>query len=292
MTIDITPTNDYRKIFTLDEEQLLPTDRPYLYHVCFLDWTDQAHHHIMHMHKDMVEIVLFLKGHGQYTVGQTRYQVEAGDVILCNSQISHDEFPSTDVPYRNLCIGIKQLNLPGLLPNQIISEFQNPYFHSPREFHDLLQLMLMIERYASEKSDNFQELCNYLMLSVVKIVQQMIRNNTTKELAKENHICSRIETYINTHYTENLSLEQLSKQFFISPYHLSHIFKEKTGYTIKHYILRRRIGEAQTLLSDSQKSIQAIAHECGFDDSLYFSRIFTKYIGLSPSEYRNTRKNE
>ena len=91
---------------------------------------------------------------------------------------------------------------------------------------------------------------------------------------------------------EDLTLEQLSKLFYISPYHLSHMFKSKTGYSLKQYILRRRIGEAQTLLTDTNQNIHSIATAIGFNDSLYFSRIFAKYIGLSPSQYRNTRKKD
>ena len=77
--------------------------------------------------------------------------------------------------------------------------------------------------------------------------------------------------------------------FFVSPYHLAHVFKQYTGYTLKQYILRRRIGEAQDRLSYSSDSITQIAREVGFEDSAYFSRIFTKYVGMSPKFYREYR---
>ena len=81
----------------------------------------------------------------------------------------------------------------------------------------------------------------------------------------------------------------LALLIFVSPYHLAHVFKQHTGYTLKQYILRRRIGEAQDRLSCSSDSITQIAREVGFEDSAYFSRIFTKYVGMSPKFYREYR---
>ena len=86
-----------------------------------------------------------------------------------------------------------------------------------------------------------------------------------------------------------MTIEQLVREFYVSPYHLSHMFREKTGYSLKQYLLRRRLGEAQMRLATTQDSIQAIAEAIGFEDASYFSRIFSKYIGMTPSEYRKKR---
>ena len=99
-------------------------------------------------------------------------------------------------------------------------------------------------------------------------------------------LIARLEDYIGGHYTEDLTIDRLSRKFYISPYYLSHLFKERTGYSLKQYILRRRIGEAQTRLYTTRDSVQQIAADMGFEDAAYFSRIFTKYVGLPPVEYR------
>ena len=98
-----------------------------------------------------------------------------------------------------------------------------------------------------------------------------------------------ITAYIHAHYAEDLSIEQLARQFYLSPYHLSHIFRQKTGYSLKQYVLRRRIGEAQMRLVNAQDSVQTISEAVGFADASYFSRIFSKYVGLTPTEYRKFR---
>ena len=105
----------------------------------------------------------------------------------------------------------------------------------------------------------------------------------------EDSIFRQIAKYIDRHYAEDVTIERLVKEFYISPYHLSHMFKQKTGYSVKQYLLRRRLGEAQIRLAMTQDSVQTIAEESGFEDASYFSRIFSKYIGLTPTEYRKYR---
>ena len=105
----------------------------------------------------------------------------------------------------------------------------------------------------------------------------------------EDSIFWRIAKYIDRHYAEDVTIERLVKEFYISPYHLSHMFKQKTGYSVKQYLLRRRLGEAQIRLAMTQDSVQTIAEESGFEDASYFSRIFAKHVGLTPTEYRKYR---
>ena len=86
-----------------------------------------------------------------------------------------------------------------------------------------------------------------------------------------------------------LTLTQLGKLFYVSPYHLAHLFKRETGYTLKQYILRRRIGEAQTLLTNTQMGVKLIAQTVGFENPSHFGKLFTKLVGMSPTEYRLSR---
>ena len=149
--------------------------------------------------------------------------------------------------------------------------------------------MQIILRQADQQAPLYLHICQQLMLSVLKLTEQMIREYGTENNSQQNELCAQVEAYIYTHYQQDLTIEQLGKLFFVSPYHLAHVFKQHTGYTLKQYILRRRIGEAQDRLSCSSDSITQIAREVGFEDSAYFSRIFTKYVGMSPKFYREYR---
>ena len=75
----------------------------------------------------------------------------------------------------------------------------------------------------------------------------------------------------------------------MSPYYLSHQFKRVTGYTITHYVHLVRIRNCQFLLINSRKKITEIAADCGFTSFSQFNRVFRKFCGESPSDYRKSR---
>lgn len=92
--------------------------------------------------------------------------------------------------------------------------------------------------------------------------------------------------YINNHFAEKLSLEDISSRAGFSKYHFSRIFKENTGFTVIDHINARRCENARHLLRETQKPVSEICFECGFDSPSYFAKSFSKLFGLLPSEYR------
>lgn len=95
-----------------------------------------------------------------------------------------------------------------------------------------------------------------------------------------------ITSYIHAHYAEDLSLELLAKEFYISTYYLSHQFKLVTGFTITNYIQMTRIRNAQQMLISGNKKITEIAEECGFNSFSQFNRVFNKVCGVAPSKFK------
>ena len=92
--------------------------------------------------------------------------------------------------------------------------------------------------------------------------------------------------YLDEHFTENISLDALAEQFFISKYYLSREFKKEFGTTIIQYVLMKKINYAKELLRYSNSSIEEIARLCGIDDASYFNKVFKKLEGGTASEYR------
>lgn len=85
---------------------------------------------------------------------------------------------------------------------------------------------------------------------------------------------------------DDVSIAQLARSQNMSEAHFIRSFKSYNGLTPRAYALKYRMEQAQSLLSDSDMSVGEIAAACGYADSLYFGRLFKKYIGLSPCEYR------
>lgn len=95
-----------------------------------------------------------------------------------------------------------------------------------------------------------------------------------------------VRAYISGHYGEKLSLEDLSKRFFVNKYYLAKIFKEQYGCTVNACISQVRIGKAKELLRFTDMTVEAVGLRCGFGDANYFARCFKKVEGISPSEYK------
>ena len=109
------------------------------------------------------------------------------------------------------------------------------------------------------------------------------------ESAREKEAVSIIEkakSYIRDNYKKDISLDEVSREVDISPYYFSKLFKQETGGNFIEYLTEVRLRNARELLKDSGLSIKEICAESGYSDPNYFSRIFKKYEGVTPSEFR------
>ncbi|WP_438823840.1 response regulator transcription factor [Bacillus sp. JJ1566] len=110
------------------------------------------------------------------------------------------------------------------------------------------------------------------------------------ELWKNNQIhgmLTKAKKYIDLRYYESLTLEEVAEYIELSPYHFSKLFKEKMGITFIDYVTTVRVNHAKKKMDDPSKSLKEICYSVGYKDPNYFSRVFKKYTGMSPSEYRS-----
>jgi AraC-like DNA-binding protein len=101
-----------------------------------------------------------------------------------------------------------------------------------------------------------------------------------------------ITRYIHTHYDQELSLAALSKKVYVSPYYLSHQFRQVTGFTLVNYIQMTRIRNAQQCLLETDMKISEITEHCGFTSFSQFNRVFHKFCRTSPSRFRADGRKE
>jgi AraC-like DNA-binding protein len=94
---------------------------------------------------------------------------------------------------------------------------------------------------------------------------------------------------INPRLGQRISLREIAECLRLNPDYLSRVFKQHVGRSVGRYILDRRLDVARDLLLSAPLSIKEIARQVGFDDALYFSRIFRRETGLSPRDYRQGR---
>ena len=92
--------------------------------------------------------------------------------------------------------------------------------------------------------------------------------------------------YIKSNFNRKLTLEEISSYVYLSPSHLSGMFRKEIGQTISTYITYIRIEKSKILLTQKGVKVADIAELCGFEDQGYFTRVFRKHVGISPRQYR------
>ena len=99
-------------------------------------------------------------------------------------------------------------------------------------------------------------------------------------------VMQKILNEMQTGFTRDLSLTSLSERYGISSGHLSLLIKQELGLSFTEYMTSRRIQKAKELLADESRSIEEVANAAGYHDYFYFTKIFKKITGISPSKYR------
>jgi two-component system response regulator YesN len=106
-------------------------------------------------------------------------------------------------------------------------------------------------------------------------------------IPKKRDIIAEVKGYMAEHYGESMTLADLAGRFFINPNYLSQLFKEKTGDTYLTVLLHIRMNKAKELLEKSDLKVYEICQTVGYTDTGYFSKLFERTVGCTPTEYRN-----
>lgn len=164
----------------------------------------------------------------------------------------------------------------------------NPSFHPDN--NDLF-LSLMDELYEIATSNEYVKdmsiQANLATLLTLIMKESWHPENSKRSSPKKQSLFS-VKNYLDEHYTDTITLNELSKKFFINKFYLTRIFKEQYGISINNYLHEKRITHAKRLLRFTNEPIEKLCVSCGIDDANYFARIFKKIEGVTPGEYRHT----
>jgi two-component system response regulator YesN len=185
--------------------------------------------------------------------------------------------------------------------NKLVSETMEKYLSQPQLFKTrILEIAVVLGRAAVETGDDLDEMLTldsqYIdeILHADKIdvvcscIFRVMDNLMNRICAASNNlqVVDEATRYIREHFDKNLSLNDIAHAAYISPYYLSHIFKEHLNCTVIDYLTNVRIEEAKKLLRKKGLSIVSIAERIGYSDSGYFSKVFKKSEGVTPSTFK------
>ena len=136
------------------------------------------------------------------------------------------------------------------------------------------------------RAESMQKLCDILLPILDKAEQKFaetpVKAKKLSDLSKQ---------YIAEHYREDISLQTISESLFISPQHLSSVFKCETGQGLANYLRAYRMKCAKELLKGTRKKVSVICKEVGYPNETYFCKIFRDLYGMSPQQYRDEGTN-
>ena len=251
-----------------------------------------------HFHQ-FYEMCIFLDEKAGHLVDGVWYDMRCCDIVALRPTLLHKTKYPEGAPNKRLII---QFSIPPMISTfencmkNIYGIFDNncPIYRFEGPYKKMVLEKLNDIYYLSQSPNELTELAihnkfiEFLSLIYINRDKNVYTNHVDFDNIT-NKVYS-ITAYIHSHFMEELSLENISKRFYISSYYLSHQFKRITGFTLTDYIQMTRISNAQTILLSTDKPITEIAFLCGFSSFSQFNRAFNKFLHQSPSAFRRNMK--
>ena len=223
-------------------------------------------------------------GSGELEYQGKKYKLMQGDCVFIDCQQPYSHSTSVDL------WSLSWIHFSSVTMQDIYQKYQErggrPVFRPENitafiELHETLFNLASSDDYIRDMRIN-SGLNELLVLLMNESWHQAERSDMA--LKKQN--LDPIRDYLDTHYTEKISLDVLANQFFISKFYLTRVFKEQYGVSINTYVQNLRITKAKQMLRFTDKRLEDIGYQCGLGAPHYFSRIFKKVEGITPSEFR------
>lgn len=256
-----------------------------LLYMCRVEGKQSAMPRTMHRHPNCTEIVFISEGQGTHIIDGQTYATQDGDVLIYNSGTLHDEAAQPSIGTVAYCCGFQGVKIRGLPANHLISAQGQPVFGSGEHYDSIKGLMQLL--YDQISVNKNADICHHLLQALIQLVSRMTVQPDVQLNILAHDLGQEVRRFIDERYADELDLQALAKRFNVSRYHLAHCFKASVGCSPIQYMIRRRMGEAQTLLINTALSVTDVAEQVGYRYPGYFNAAFKKVVGVPPGAYRN-----
>lgn len=252
------------------------------------DWHSTSHFH------PFTEIFFITHGNGIMEIDSIDVSVKEGDLIIINPNCPHTEKSSYNRmdQLEYIVFAINNLALANKSLPQLNGDDSNPTYYKIMNLNNnksvILYYLNTLVHEVEEKKVNYELACKSILTLFIIYISRNTESNLliADNPEKLNIECVKIKNYIDSHYSENITLDILSNLSYVNKFHLVHLFTKQIGISPINYLINRRIEESKNLLTTTNYSIRDISTIVGFSNSSYFSQMFKKFTGYSPRMYK------
>lgn len=260
------------------------------------DLTEDTDFHYHEFHK----IVFFFSGRGNYLVGGRSYALKPHDIVLVERGTIHKAEISNSQRYERVILYID----PGFLALQSsgntnleqcfrdASENRSFVIRPDADLWEALRRTLSTLEKTEHRDDYGRDLLTRsLMIQLLVELGRGLRSEKYRYAPVENggEKTAEILEYLQDHLTEDISIDRLAEEFYLSKYHMMRLFRSRTGFTIHGYLTDKRLHLARELITGGETALEA-CYSCGYKDYSAFSRAYKKLFQESPGRAREGRE--
>ena len=243
------------------------------------DWPSIPHSHAF------TELFYVRDGQGEFLLEDEIYPISKDDLIIVNPHINHTEISKGTPPLSYFTVGVEGVCF------SFNDQKEYRIFNCRKKEADLLFYFNSLFQELDKQSEGYEKICNYLLhiliLQLQRITDSPFELITAQHPSKE---CAYIKRYLDSNYSENITLDHLSALSHLNKYYLSHEFTKYYGISPMNYLSRKRIDVCKELLENTDYGISDIAHLVGFSSQSYLSQSFRKSCGMTAGTYRKLKK--
>ena len=242
----------------------------------------------MHYH-EFCKVLLLVSGRGSYVVEGQRYSLRPGDAVLIGSRSVHKPELAADAPYERIIIYIDPefLRLSSTSDCQLESCFSaGPVLRlkepqRKRLFDMATDLEKELEAAKFGHDIASSALLLRLMVQLLRDIRRTDAQNPLPVLPENSRVLDMMR-YLDAHLEEDINIDSLAEQFYISKFHMMRLFRRETGYTVYEYLSQRRLLHARMLMEGGMRATEA-CYRSGFRSYSSFTRSYSKHFGSTPT---------
>ncbi|RUS46873.1 AraC family transcriptional regulator [Cohnella sp. AR92] len=242
-----------------------------------------------HRHENVSELIFVARGRGVIKIDRQLHAVEAGDLLVYNQGVIHEECSSPACPLGVYYCGVK-VPYDEKYGTDLISRDVLPQIPTHEDSEKLQSLFAALHQEFVQRKDGFEIVCSGLLTAIIALVRRMSEDRPPACKKDPDTLAARMKEYLDRNYLKHLALNDIAEAFHMNAYYLAHVFKDKYDDSPINYMLRRRMEEATRLLMHTDMKVVEIAGFLGYENANYFTNLFRKTMGESPTQFKKKGK--